>query len=345
LETLTTREVQLVLSGIFPDGEYADMFITKKINGFVLSTVNSAERLIQWGMPEEDHAQLLWQKLAHWKIYGVPLEYLEAKLGEKRDRDPSPVRESSSSTIVLNEEPEAEGASEQSSATTGGPLQPAQARQDPQSQAQQAAEESALGYPVAKKARKSVNRELAALRCDNAATQQRARLMGLRGSRAATPSSASRGRRGSSRELSSLLADNANPRFNTETSSTSIRALSSPAAPRTTSASNSTQSLPDLARSEHDGSCSTASRKTKAPPATNITRTRSEPALAAAVSKPVVASKPAASPRVWEEKKDPLMAMLDSASNATKIRALKEYCRQAAKGKFEELAKPRCHDC
>jgi hypothetical protein len=41
---------------------------------------------------------------------------------------------------------------------------------------------------------------------------------------------------------------------------------------------------------------------------------------------------PASSPRAREEKKDPLVAMLDSASSATKIRALREYSRLAAKG-------------
>jgi hypothetical protein len=49
----------------------------------------------------------------------------------------------------------------------------------------------------------------------------------------------------------------------------------------------------------------------------------------------VAASKQTASsesPRAREEKKDPLVAMLDSASNATKIRALREYSRLVVNG-------------
>jgi hypothetical protein len=56
LETLLVREVQLILNHMFPDGEYADSFMNKKINGFVLAMVNTAEKLTHWGMIEAAHA-------------------------------------------------------------------------------------------------------------------------------------------------------------------------------------------------------------------------------------------------------------------------------------------------
>jgi hypothetical protein len=323
LEALNTREIQRVLSGIFPDGEYADIFITKKINGFVLSTVNSAEKLVQWGIGEEDQAQLLWQKLAQWKVYGVPLEYLETKSCDKRERDETQVQGSSSSTVVPGDSITGDGPEgpEMTSATAVAPIPPSQASNAPRSlQIPHAAAESVASSPVAKKARKSVCRELAALLCDQAAAQRRARAMGLRGSKSSAPGGAAvRGRRGSNRELSSLIADNANPRFSTETVSVSTRALGSPTPLRTTSASNSTQALLELARSEHDGDRH-APKRAKAPAASNP-RARSDLAHVAS-----------SSPRAREEKKDPLVAMLDSANNATKIRALREYSRLAAKG-------------
>lgn len=72
LVDLSTRDVQSVVFRIFPGENYADTMRNNKINGFVLSSAGNIEKLKEWGVSSEIHAEALFGTIAGWKDKGVP---------------------------------------------------------------------------------------------------------------------------------------------------------------------------------------------------------------------------------------------------------------------------------
>ena len=76
LETLNYFEIQHIIQAIYPGCDYGQTYFTHKINGLVLSTVESIDKLKEWGIVESAHAKTLWERLERWKISGVPEKLL-----------------------------------------------------------------------------------------------------------------------------------------------------------------------------------------------------------------------------------------------------------------------------
>ena len=80
LDTLSVNEVQILLKNVFPeDTQYGDNFEARKINGFVLRSVQNANTLTDWGIDSKIYADALLVHLSSWKEFGVPINLLVPK--------------------------------------------------------------------------------------------------------------------------------------------------------------------------------------------------------------------------------------------------------------------------
>jgi len=76
VEELVESEVMHLIGYMFPGEAYAAVFLSKKINGFVLSSATEPAKLVEWGITSLIHAEALWARLVGWKQTGVQFKLL-----------------------------------------------------------------------------------------------------------------------------------------------------------------------------------------------------------------------------------------------------------------------------
>lgn len=76
VEELVESEVMHLIGHLFPGEDYNDVFHSKKINGFVLSSATGPAKLVEWGIASPIHAEALWTRLTSWKQTGVQFKLL-----------------------------------------------------------------------------------------------------------------------------------------------------------------------------------------------------------------------------------------------------------------------------
>jgi hypothetical protein len=89
LERLSSHDMENLLNGFYIGECYGTKIVGHKVNGFVLATAGSVERLHQWGVTDPNHVEDLWQRVVHWKKYGVPMDFLVIEFNDEVGNQPS----------------------------------------------------------------------------------------------------------------------------------------------------------------------------------------------------------------------------------------------------------------
>lgn len=99
---LSVSDVELLINNVCGK-QYGSTFQLKEINGFVLTSVQSVEKLAEWGELSIIHANTLWYYLQQWKEQGVPHDLLQNTYGRlKLEKNKSSLE---SSAARIKQEP------------------------------------------------------------------------------------------------------------------------------------------------------------------------------------------------------------------------------------------------
>ena len=90
VEELVESEVKHLIGYLFPGEDYSAVFLSKKINGFVLSSATEPAKLVEWGIASFIHAEALWARLVGWKQSGVQFKLLREAASAMEARKSSP---------------------------------------------------------------------------------------------------------------------------------------------------------------------------------------------------------------------------------------------------------------
>ena len=90
VEELVESEVMHLIGYLFPGEDYSAVFLSKKINGFVLSSAIEPAKLVEWGIASFIHAEALWARLVGWKQSGVQFKLLREAASAMEARKSSP---------------------------------------------------------------------------------------------------------------------------------------------------------------------------------------------------------------------------------------------------------------
>ena len=79
VDELSVMDVSILVQKIFPEeGAYSASFHANRINGFVLKCVDSASKLVEYGIQSPIHAENFLKSLSLWKTRGVPKKYFSS---------------------------------------------------------------------------------------------------------------------------------------------------------------------------------------------------------------------------------------------------------------------------
>lgn len=95
---LSTHDVQHLLLRLYPGEQYGETFRRNRINGFVLSSAGSVEKIAEWGISLPIHAETLWSNVTSWKAQGVPSHLLAREDQESMTTDSSMVMQMKNNT-------------------------------------------------------------------------------------------------------------------------------------------------------------------------------------------------------------------------------------------------------
>lgn len=102
IERLSRTEVQIVLDWFYMGEGYGSKIAAHGVNGFVLSTSGSLDRLKDWGVTDPTHAEGVHARIVQWKKHGVPRDFLIAlPTDDESDGDASGNSEVSSCAVVV----------------------------------------------------------------------------------------------------------------------------------------------------------------------------------------------------------------------------------------------------